>query len=371
MHTVIRSVGWFAFGATAVLVLSGCHSQAEPAPPPRPAVVAQALPGQPLITDTYAGEVRARYESALGFRIAGKISERVVDAGARVKKGDVLARLEPQDVNLAVSSARAAVAAAQADLSLADAELERHAAMLEKKYISQALYDARVNAQKAAQARLEQTRAQLAQAQNQSSYTELRADADGVITATTAEIGQVVTAGQPVVKLAHAGDVEVLINVPETRIGAFKADLPVVVEIWARDNKHYAGKVRELSPEADPRARTYDVRVAMTEAHDDVQLGMTARIYLNAGDAPNAVTVPLSALDEREGQPALWLVDGASGKVSLVPVKVGAYREEGVTITQGVAAHAWVVAAGVHKLEEGQVIRPVDRDNKAVKLGAG
>ncbi len=351
-----------------ILATAGCASEAKVEINARPAVVEQPVVAGPGATETYAGEVRARHEGTLGFRIAGKVLTRNVDAGAVVKRGDVLATLEAQDLQLQVDAARAAVAAATADLSLAKAELERHRELLAKKYISQALFEARLNTQKAAEAKLAQARSQLSVAQNQSGYTVLRADADGVVTATLIEAGQVVAAGTPVLGLARDGDREVLISVPENRIALFALDMPVVIEVWAKDNARFPGTVRELSPEADPRTRTYDVRVALTGSDAPVQLGMTARVFLDAGDAPPALILPLSALHEQAGAPAVWRLDRKSKQVHLVPVQVGSYREEGVALLAGVSADDWIVTAGVHKLSEGQLVRPIDRSNRPVVL---
>lgn len=370
MATVIRTTAAVLVLALGAAGLAGCSSEAKIETPARPAIVQKPRTASDQITETYAGEVRARYESVLGFRLAGKVQERKVDVGARVKKGDVLAVLEPQDAELALSSARAQVAWAKADLALAQAELQRHQTMLEKKYISQALFDARKNAQEAAAAKLQQAQAQAAVARNQAGYTELRADADGVITKVSAEVGQVVAAGQPVVALAHEGDVEVSIDVPENRIAAFAAGQPVVVEIWANENARHAGTIRELAPEADPLSRTYAVRVTIAGDGHAAQLGMTARVYLDAGDAPAALLLPLSALHEKAGKPAVWVLDPRTNQVRLAPVQVGAYREDGVTVLQGVTPTQWIVAAGVHKLAEGQVVRPVDAANKPLKLGS-
>lgn len=363
----MRRLAPLLLAAALFVPLSACTSEASVAPPARPAIVQKPQVATTAVTDTYAGEVHARYESVLGFRIAGKVQVRKVDVGARVRKGDVLAELEPQDAQLALSSAQAAVAWAKADLALAKAELDRNRAMLEKHYISQALFDARQNAFDAADARVKQAQAQAAQAANQAGYTTLRADADGVITSVKIEAGQVVAAGQPALVLAHDGDVEVAIDVPEGRIGVFHPKQPVVVEIWARDNARMPGVVRELAPEADPVSRTYAVRVTLDDP-SQVQLGMTARVYLNAGDAPSALLLPLAALHEKNGKPAVWVFDVRTKQVKLAPVTVGAYREDGVTVTGGITAEQWIVAAGVHKLSEGQVVKPVDAANKPVDL---
>jgi multidrug efflux system membrane fusion protein len=350
----------------AALVLAGCASEASVEPLPRPAVVEHAVPAVDAMHATYAGEVRARREGVLGFRIGGKILTRAVDAGARVKRGDVLATLEPQDLELQVDAARAALAAATADLSLARAELDRHAELLARKYISQALFDARQNAFQAAEARMAQARSQLSVAQNQAAYTTLRADADGVVTNILAEVGQVVAAGTPVLGLARDGEREVLIAVPEQRIGGFRQGQPVAVEVWARDNARFPGVVREISPEADPRTRTYDVRVALDDAEAPVKLGMTARVYLDAGDAPRALMLPLSALHEKDGAPAVWVLDPATRTVALRAVDLAGFREEGVALLGGIDGSEWVVTAGVHTLVEGQAVRPIDRANRPI-----
>lgn len=351
----------------AGLIIAGCASEAKIEVAARPAVVERAVPAVSASIETYAGEVRARHESRLGFRIGGKILERRVDAGARVKRGDVLATLEPQDLVLQVEAARAAVAAANADASLAKAELDRHAELLARRYISQALYDARANAFEAAQARLTQARSQLAVAQNQADYTALRADADGVVTAVLAEAGQVVAAGTPVVGLAHDGEREVLISVPEQRIASFKVGAPVQVEVWANDNARFPGLVREIAAEADPRTRTYDLRVALDDAQAPVKLGMTARVYLAAPGGPATLLLPLSALHEKGGQPAVWVLDRKTREVSLRAVELAGFREDGLALRGGVDASEWVVTAGVHTLVEGQAVRPIDRANRPIE----
>lgn len=350
------------------VLLNACGGNAKPVEPAKPAIVVRPVPLEALAIETYAGDVRARVQTALGFRVAGKIEKRNVDIGARVRKGQTLATLAPEDLELQVSAAEASVASAEANLALAAAELERHQQLLDKKYISQALYDARANQQKAAAAALEQARAQLEVARNQNAYTQLNADADGVITAITAEVGQVVAAGQPVATLAHKGELEVAIDVPESRVNEFKPGRVVIAEMWAASGKRYPATIREVSPQADPATRTNAVRVAFNAADDDVQLGRTARVYLTDAARASSVLVPLSAIHEKDGKPAVWTVDAATRKVALREVTLGIYREDGATITTGLAANEWVVANGVHKLQPGQAIKPIDRDNRPVTL---
>lgn len=352
----------------AAVVVGGCATEAKDEPIIRPALVERAQPADFAVAESYAGDVRARFESRLGFRVAGKLENRRVDVGSRVRAGDVIAELDPGDFALAVQSAEAAVASAEADASLARAELARHRELLDRRYISQALYDARATAAEAADARLRQAQSQLAQARNQAGYAVLVADADGVITAISAEAGQVVAAGAPVATLAHGGDVEVLIAVPESRVATFKPGMAVAVDVWAKDNARFPGRVREIAPEADPRTRTFDVRVTLDDAAA-VQLGMTARVHVAGTDAPASMLLPLSALHRSGDSPAVWVVDPASGRVRMSAVEVLAYREEGVVLRTGIDASTWVVVAGVHKLVDGQTVRPIGRDNRPLDLG--
>jgi len=354
--------------AALTFSIAGCSTGAKPVEPAKPAIVVKPVPLEALAIETYAGDVRARVQTSLGFRVAGKIERRQVDVGARVRKGQTLATLSPEDLKLQVSSAEAAVASAEANLALAAAELERHKQLLEKKYISQALFEARTNQQKAAAAGLEQARAQLEVARNQNAYTQLIADADGVITQIMAEAGQVVAAGQPIASLARDGELEVAIDVPESRVGEFKKGRVVIAEMWAASGKHYPATIREVSPQADPVTRTNAVRVAFDAPDGDVQLGRTARVYLTDASRASSMLVPLSAIHEKDGKPAVWVVDPKSSKVLLRDVTLGIYREDGATVTTGIAAEDWVVANGVHKLQNGQLIKAIDRENRKVTL---
>jgi len=357
-----------AFVSLFVILAGACGGNGKPAEAVKPAIVVRPIPLEAMAIETYAGDVRARVQSSLGFRVAGKIDKRLVDVGARVRKGQTLAELAPEDLELQAGAAQAAVASAEANLALADAELERHRQLLDKKYISQALFDARANQQKAAAAGLEQARAQLEVARNQSAYTTLLATADGVITTISAEAGQVVAAGQPIMALAHSGEFEVAIDVPESRVSEFKPGRVVIAEMWAASGKRYPATIREVSPQADPATRTSAVRVALDAPDADVQLGRTARIYLTDAARASSLLLPLSSIHEKDGKPALWVVDAKTRKVALREVALGIYREDGATVTAGVTTNDWVVANGVHKLQPGQAIKPIDRDNRPVTL---
>jgi RND family efflux transporter MFP subunit len=343
----------------AALLLSACGKTPPPAPAPR-AVIAQVVGAKPADgTSVYSGEVRARYENDLAFRVGGKVIARHVDVGAAVKKGEPLARLDPQDARLAVEAARSALAAAQADHTLARAEVERYRDLYAKKFVSQAVLDARETAFNTTRARLEQARAQLATAQNQSSYTTLAAEADGVITAASLEPGQVVAPGQPVMRFARPEEKEVVISVPESRLAELREAREILVRVLAAPDRPYRGRIREIAPYADAATRTFAVKIALLEPDDAVQLGMTASVALGERTAVGEVSLPLSALTQIDGRPAVWVVDPQTSKVHLRPVQVGAYREDGATISAGLARGEVIVTAGVHKLVSGETVRVV------------
>ena len=358
---------------TGVLVLSaallaGCAGKPPP-PPPRPAMVVHPTGGE-VALEAYAGEVHAREEPTLSFRIPGKIARRLVDAGNRVHAGDALAELDPSDVRLGSEAARAAQVSAESDLALAQAELERYKNLADKQLVSRSLYDTRVAALQAAQARVRQARAASASSGNQVGYAVLRAPRDGVISQRLAEAGQVVAAGQAVFQLAGDGEREVAISVPETGLQRFAVGRELAVELWAKPGQRFPAVVRELAPAADPVTRTYAARVAFSAPPEDIELGQSARVYARVdGDA--RLRVPLSALTQRNGQAAVWVVDPKSKQVHLRRVVVGAYGEDGVPVLSGLSSDDWIVAAGAHLLLEGEQVAPIDRDNRPVAVGVG
>jgi RND family efflux transporter MFP subunit len=351
----MRHRSTFAALASA-LVIAGCAKE-EPRPaPPRPVVTITAAKSQGEQLAVYSGEVRARREADLGFRVPGKIVARYVDVGAPVRKGQLIARLDPSDAQLNVAASQSAVAGAQTELDFARAELDRYKSLLDQRFISQAVYDQKLNAFRVAQARLEQARAQASVTQNQSGYTSLVADQDGVITAISAEAGQVVAAGQAIARLARPEEKEVLVNVPETRLDELKAKgRTILVNVLAEPRKVYTGRVREIAPNADPATRTFATRVTIVDPGPAVALGMTANVAV-LGEGGDVVTLPLTALYRQGERPAVWVVDPATSTVRLQPVTVGHYRENGVVLEGGLDGGERVVAAGVNKLVEGQKV---------------
>lgn len=355
-----------AVALLALLALVGCHG-AENEASPRPAIVVRPEPAGGGALDSYAGSLRARHESALAFRVGGKVARRLVDVGDRVREGQVLAELDRVDLDLEVGAAEAGLASAEADAVLAAAELSRHEELFARGLVSQSVLDARRSADAAAKARVRQAQSRLDAARNAASYASLRAPAAGVVTEVGAEAGLVVAAGTPVVTIAQTKEIEALINVPEGKVGALRPGLPARILLWAEGDMKLAGAVREIAPEADPRTRTYDVRVSIDGLPETAQLGMTARVVL-VGDATAALAVPLSAVTEIDGRPSLWRVDPQRLTVAPVPVEVAMWASDTALLEGGIEADDWIVAVGVHRLTPGQSIRPIDRHNRAIEL---
>jgi len=352
---------------SAALGAVGCTKQEAVAPQVRPVLLTQVTAGSAAATAVFAGEVKPRYESDLAFRIGGKIVARAVDAGARVHQGQVLARLDPADVALQAESAQAQVAAAQVDSEFARAEFDRYENLLKQKFISASALDAKRNAMKASQARLEQAQANLAVTRNQAAYAVLVAPADGVITAVAAEAGQVVAAGQVVMRHAREDEREVVIAVPEARIDELRHADPIRVVLVADPGTSSRGQVREVSPAVDPVTRTFTVRVAVIDPPPAMQWGMTANVVLADHEAGTASLLPSTSVYQAvDGRPAIWVYDPARGRVSLRPVVIAQYREDGVLVAAGLAAGEWVVATGANKLHEGQQVRPYEGTGRPI-----
>jgi len=352
----------------SLVSLAGCSSRAATPEAPRSALVAHPKNADDAHAEVYSGDVHARYESQLGFRVNGKIKARLVDVGAHVQAGQALAELDPMDLKLQAASAQATLSSARANRDLAQSEFDRYHALLEKHFISHTQFDTQNNTLKAAQAQVAQAEAALAVAQNQAEYTVLRADHEGLITTIHAETGQVVAAGQAVATLARDGELEVEIAVPENRIADYSRGMTAVIEAWADAGKHMQGHLREISPEADRMTRTYRVRVTLDDIASQPKLGQTARVYFADANHAQQQLIPLSALYDQGGKPAVWLVDAKTHQVHLAPVDVAAYREQGVLLAGGVGTSQWIVTAGVHKLRDGEPISPVDTQNRPVNL---
>ena len=364
-RSLLRS---FLIPTLLTALLAGCGNGNGDEEIARPAMVERPMPAANGF-EAFPGDVRARHEPQLAFRVGGKIVQRHVDAGAQVKKGTVLAELDPDDLRLQVAAVRAQLVAAEANLATARDERDRYKNMLERKLVSQSLFDAKQNATQAAEAQVGQVRAQLDVSRNQAEYAQLRAPADGVIATRLAEAGQVVSAGQAIFTLAAEGEREIAISLPEQSIRNFSVGQLVLVELWSNNGERVPGTIRELSPSADPQTRTYAARVSFDAAASGAELGQSARVY--AGQASDAtLSVPLPAVTAEADQPYLWVVDPKTAKVRRAAVQLGPYGEARVPVIAGVGAQDWIVVAGVHLLRDGQRVRPIDRNNRAVALGA-
>lgn len=347
-------------------LLAACGEDARHAPSVRPAMVVQPVPAAAQM-QSYPGEVRARLEPELAFRIGGKVSRRLVEVGERVKQGQPLAELDPQDVRLQLDAVRAQLAAAQAGLQLAKSERDRYKTLIDRQMVSRSQYDNAENSYKSAAARLKQAQAEFDVAGNQAAYTVLRASADGVISARRVEAGQVVAAGQTVFLLAADGEREVVISLPESVIERARVGQDVSVELWSHPDQRYPGKIRELSPSADPQSRTYAARIAFSAGEQNIDLGQSARVVIeNADKVP--LSVPLAAVTAEGGKPYVWVIDPQTSTAVRTAVQIGPYGQERVSVLEGLKPGDWVVAAGVQMLQEGQQVRPVDRDNRDVVL---
>lgn len=331
-----------------LVALAACGGEKSPPPDivtagPRLVTALKVSRGGTAPDTRFSGEVRARYESVLGFRVGGKITERLADAGVRVVAGQPLARLDPTDARLSATQA-------EANAALAEADLKRAQDLRSKNFVSQAALDARESAAKAAAAQAQLTR-------NQASYTTLAADASGVVTAVLAEPGQVVAAGQGVFRLARDGEREVAIALPETAIGGIKAGSAATVTLWA-DDKSYPGRVREVSPAADAATRTFSARVSIVGAAAELPLGMSATVsFSRATDTATSTTVvPLAAIFQQGDQPAVWVI-GKENVVELRPVDVARYGDEGAVLKSGLKDGETIVAAGAFKLTAGEKVR--------------
>lgn len=352
-----------ALPSCLALLLAACgHEEAAPTTL-RPAMVVQPQPSAQAM-DSYPGEVRARYEPDLAFRIGGKVSKRLVEEGERVKANQPLAELDPQDVRLQLEATRAQVAAAEANLSLVRAERDRYKTLMDRQMVSRSQYDNSENLYRSGEARLKQIKAEFDVSSNQAGYAVLRAPQDGVVAKRAVEVGQVVSAGQTVFTLATDGEREVLISLPEQGFGRFKIGQPVSVELWSQPDQRFTGRIRELSPAADPKSRTFAARVAFTGGKVPAELGQSARVFIQADGV-----VPLSALSAENGASYVWRVL-PDNTLKRTPVRIGAFGEKTVPVLEGLAPTDWVIAAGVHVLHEGQQVRPVDRSNRVVNLAA-
>ncbi|BCG96379.1 efflux RND transporter periplasmic adaptor subunit [Mesorhizobium sp. 131-2-1] len=336
----------------AALGLAGCSQEkVEIKEIIRPVKVVEIGGAQTTRELDYSGSVRARTEMNLGFRVAGKVTERLVNIGQHVNSGDVLARIDPTDYDLSVKSAEASLEAADRQVETVDLAKKRTEQLFTKNFASKSQLDQATLTYDQAVATRDAARSTLAQAKNQVGYTDLKAGEDGIVTAISADIGQVVGAGTPVMTVAVDGEKEVLIAVPEMDIAEFRPGKDVKAGFWSDDALTLAGKVREVAGSADPQSRTFAVRVSLPN-DPRVLLGMTANIEASVASRQQMVSIPLSALAEKDGQKIVWTVDRTSDTVHQRQVKVGDFTADGVNVADGLKQGDVVVAAGTQFMTE-------------------
>jgi RND family efflux transporter MFP subunit len=339
-----------------LVVLAGCKP--EDVPVETRLVRSLVVDLKPVGDDRQAvGEVKPRYESDLSFRVAGKVLSRLVDVGAWVKQSDTLATLDTQDYQNRLRSAEADVSSAEAALVNAQGTEARQAKLLKDGWTPKATYDTALQNLQAAEARLKAAKASLDLTRDQLNYATLKADFDGVITAVGAEVGQNVNAGQMVVKLARPDDKDGVFNIAETAFSDVNDSHPEVI-VWPLSNPNLIieGAVREISPVADPATRTYTVKVTLKNPPPQLRFGMSIGGRLK-GHAPLAVALPLSAVFEKNGSPAVWVFDQQSSNLTLRPITVARYEANTVVVASGLAKGDIVVTAGVNTLTVGQKVR--------------
>lgn len=346
-----------AGGVLALAVLAACSKPVETHEDIRPVRTMTVAAGSAATQANYSGDVRARREVKLGFRIGGKIVERYVEMGQTVKEGQPLMRLDPQDVSLQAAASQSQVLAAKAQLVQAKQDLDRSRQLLDKAFVSQAEVDKRIAAYDAAAATLKAAESTASVAGNQQGYTVLKAVRAGVVTMLEGEVGQVVAAGTPVAGIAEDGEREVVISVPESRVAEFRKASKLSVVLWANPGKVYDAQLREFAASADSMTRTYAAKVSILNPDDAVRLGMTANVSLSVANAgAGSLTVPVSAVYQQNGVSKVWVVDSKSSTVSSRPVKLGEISNEQIAV-DGVNPGDAVVTAGAHLLHEQQKVR--------------
>jgi multidrug efflux system membrane fusion protein len=347
-----------------VLLLAACHHQAPPAPPPAN-VVSERLhaitPGEGS-GPRYTVEVTSRYSNVMAFRVAGKITERKVRLGERVRRGEVVARLDALDAAKQAAAAKAVLDAAEHRLVFARQQLQRDQAQHEQNLIAVNQFEQTEDAYVAALAGRDEAANQWTVASNALRYTSLSADHDGLITAENADTGQVVAAGQAVYGLAWSGDVDVVLDAAANDLAKLSIGQAADVAFTALPARHFAARVREIAPDADPQSRTYRVKLTLTNPAPEVHLGMTGDASLatvsQAGDAP-LFKVAATAIFHQGGATAVWIVRQPDATLELRPVTVASYTERSALVTGGLAEGDELVVAGVHTVYAGEHVKPI------------
>lgn len=343
------------FVTAIIFFMTGCGEEKIEQPLPPLVKIISASEAEKIFSDNYPGVVKGRYESNLAFQTSGKILSREVEQGTFVRAGEILMTIDARDAVQQFNAGAAGVESARTQLNLAKSNLERYSQLYQENAISVAMldqyktnYDNAVAAYNSAVAQAEQTK-------NNLNYTQLLANADGVISAVNAEVGQVVSAGQAVLTLVQTNELEVEINVPENKLSSISEGKRAEVSFWAISNK-VQGVVREIAPMADATARTYRVRISLENPPKNIQLGMTAEVILNSQENfSDTFILPMSAIFQTGEKTQVWIVT-EENKTALKNVTVENFSGNEVLV-KGLSPQDKIITAGVHKLREGQAVR--------------
>ena len=360
LNRTFRTFSTAGLVLAGALALSSCtEEKAETKPVIRPVKVVEIAKTDTVRKLEFSGSVKSRTEMNLGFRVAGKVTERLVDIGDRVERGDVLSRIDPTDYELAVDSAAANLRAAEKAVETARLVNERARTLYKKNAAPKAQVEQAQLALDQAVATRVAAASSLDQAKNQLSYAELKSDRDGIVTAIRADRGQVVSPGTPVLTVVADDEKEVQIAVPENDIAEFKPGKAVKARFWSDEKLVLQGKVREVSGSADPQSRTFSVRVSLPD-DPRVLLGMTASVEADVARDGSDITVPLSALAEKDGSKIVWTVDRKEATVHARPVEVADFTENGVGVAEGLKPGDLVVSAGTQFMAENLKVKLPD-----------
>jgi RND family efflux transporter MFP subunit len=340
--------------------LSACQPEAETAAPQvRPVRTVTVVKRDVGETVSYTGRIQAENETRLAFRISGRMVERPINVGDHVEPGQVVAKLEPQDELNALRTAQASVAAAQGQLNQAQSNFDRQKTLLARDIASRAQFEQAESALKTARAQLDTAEAQLKAAKDRVSYTELRVDAGGTVVATGAEPGEVVQAGQMIIRVARKDGRDAVFDVPAQLLRSAPSDPVITVSLTDDPAVTATGRVREVSPQADPVTRTFEVKVGLTDPPAAMRLGSTVVGRMKLDTAP-VIEIPATALTESDRRPAVWVVDPKDMTVSLRNVEVARNDPATVAIAEGLDSGEIVVTAGTQGLHPGQKTRLLD-----------
>jgi len=358
-----------AFGRVGSLTLLAaalvaCRSEQAPPAEARPVGVVTVAAGQFSDDVQLSGEVQAKKDVGLAFRIGGRVLERPVNVGDRVKAGQVIARLEPALEQNALTAAKAALEAARGEVSTARNTYERQERLMAQGFTTRPRYDQARRAQETAQAALENAEAQVELARDRLGFTELRADVAGVVTARQVEPGEVVQPGQVLVQIARDDSRDAVFNVPAALLDPRFADAKIRVALADAPTVTAYGSVREVAPQADPVTRTFAVRVGLQDPPEAMRLGSTVVGTIEVSTAA-IVAIPASALTQQGRSPAVWVVDPAKSTVSLRDIDVLRFDPSKIILSQGLAPGEMIVSAGVQALHPGQRVRPLPGSQSA------